>query len=120
MKKTKDLYIEMYRENKGLFFAMIGLVVVGIFSAILMVLNLKPGGSVVKVLYSDLVGYRDGGWREMLFFPLNSLIFSIISPFLIGRAYKEKGEVFAKTIFAVMVALIMISILVFFRLSGEK
>ena len=120
MKKIKDLYIKMYNDNRGMLFVLVGFVAVGVLSAIMMFLSLKPSGSVVKVLYSDLAGYRDGSWREMIFFPINNLVLCVLTLMMIGRMYKERGAIMTKTVLCVAMSVMLVSIVIFLRLSGEK
>ena len=120
MKKIKENFVKMYREHRGLFLFTIFFDLLAVAMAFYMFANLKPSGSVVKVSYSDLVGYKDGGWRELIIFPASELIAAVLFNLFIQKVLREKGKSLAKLILAIGFVLIFITLIMFVRLAGER
>lgn len=120
MKKIKQLYGEIYREQKGVFALLMVLGILGVGVGLVMLANLRPSGSVVKILYSDLQGYQDGNWRDMIVFPVMAGIIGVLHNFLGVRIYEKRGKAFAKVFLIISLILLLVLILMFSRLAGER
>lgn len=92
----------------------------GVIFWLMGVVNLKPSGSAVKIAYSDLSGYKDGNWKEMLVFPLMAGVLAILHNFLAVRIYEKKGRTLAKVFVIVSILINILGVTIFVRLLEWK
>lgn len=120
MKNIKEVFIKIFQDDKNFLKFLTGFLVFGITSLVAMLSNLNPGGSVVKISYSDLDGYKDGSWREILILPFSVLVSLVIFLVISLRVHRENGRNPARVVLVMGVISIAIIVLVFFRLSLER
>ena len=100
-----------FEEDRG---AVILMGLVFLFGLVLLVfslLKLNLSGAMVKVGYSDLGGYRDGNWTEMLAFPIVAVILGIFHNLLALRIYEKRGIGMMK-FFLITTAVLIVEIFV--------
>lgn len=91
-----------------------------LLSAVLLVfafVHINPNIGTVKVGYSDLVGYRDGTWDNLLAFPILAIVFGIFHSILALRLYHKRGSGMTKFFLVVTSFLILGTFLVLLRLT---
>lgn len=81
--------------------------------------RLNPNIPVVKVGYSDLYGYQDGVWTDMLAFPLMVLILGVLHSFIAVKIYHKRGAGVTKFFLLVTSMALIGCFVVFARLLGE-
>ena len=86
--------------------------------AIMGLINLNPGSSMIKVGYGDIGGYRDGSWSFMLAFPLFAVIFGVLHSLIAVRIFRKRGAGMAKFFVLVTSVLIVGVFIVMIRLKG--
>lgn len=115
----KSDFIKIYQTERGILLLMIINLCLAIGLTIFSVVNLNPNSTVVKVGYGDIGGYRDGGWADLLVFPLLAIILGVLHNLLALRIFRKRGGGMAKFFLVITTALIAGSILVLARLLGE-
>ena len=133
MKKLVEHVKKIYAEDKGLFFAVVALILMGIVLLIVSVTNLSPEAAVVKTGYSDIGsyqggewtemqaagGYRDGSWTSMLTFGVIAVILGIVHPLIAIKLYSKRGSGMALTLTFLSMFLIVLARVVLGRLLRE-
>lgn len=133
MKKLVEHVKKIYAEDKGLFFALVALILMGIVLLIVSVTNLSPEAAVVKTGYSDIGsyqggewtemqaagGYRDGSWTSMLTFGVIAVILGIVHPLIAIKLYSKRGSGMALTLTFLSMFLIVLARVVLGRLLRE-
>ena len=124
---------EIWKKHRGLFYLMMLLAVVSLGLLIYGLLNLSPSSAVVKIGYSDIGsyesgtaetmrmagGYRDGGWINMIAFPIMAIIFGAFHNLIAIKLYEKRGESTARVFVVMSIVLVIGAILIFTRLLGE-
>lgn len=90
-----------------------------LFSVILFVIgitNIDSSGSAVKTGYSDIGGYQNGSWIDMLAFPLLAVILGIFHNLVATRIFKKRGAGMTKFFLIATTALIFGTGIVLLRL----
>lgn len=119
MQEFKTDFVKIWQTERGVI-ALMALNL--IFSAVLFIfamLNLNPEASVVKIGYSDLGGYRDGAWLDLVAFPIFAVIFGLFHNLLSVRIFHKRGSGMAKFFLFTTAFMIFGAILVLIRLLGE-
>ena len=133
MKGFKESLRGIAREDKGMLLMMVGMLVLAMFLVIYGLISLKPEASVVKVGYGDIGryqggewssmansgGYQDGGWMNMLAYPILALILGVLHNIIAVQMYTKKGSGIAKVFVATSIAILIAVGLVLRRLLGE-
>ena len=119
MKTFKSDFIAIYQSERGILVLMILNLLLSIGLFVFSIINLNPNGSVVKIGYGDIGGYRDGTWTSMLAFPLLAIVFGVFHNFLTLRIFHKRGSGMAKFFIITTIALVLGTILVLVRLLGE-
>ncbi len=133
MKRLVEHVKKIYAEDKGLFFSLIVLILMGIVLLIVSITNLSPEAAVVKTGYSDIGsyqggewtemqaagGYRDGSWTSMITFAIMAVILGFVHPLIAIKLYSKRGSgmAIALTIFSMF--LVILARLVLGRLLRE-
>lgn len=123
----RSTWREVARKQKPLMAAMIVLAVMSMVLLVLALFMLKPQNAVVIVGYGDVYGeiaglsggYRRDSWLNMLAFPLLALIFGVVHNFLALRIYRKYGRDLALTFVGVTMFLVVATVVVLLRLTGE-
>lgn len=120
MKTFKEDLIKAYQSERGIivFIAINLLLSIGLL--VFSLVNLNPNSAVIKIGYGDIGGYRDGGWFDMLAFPLLAIVFGVLHGFLALRIFHKRGGGMAKFFLITTAALILGTFLVMTRLLGES
>ncbi len=134
MKNFKQDLGLIYREHRGLLILMILLFVCSMIFFIFSIFNLSPSSAIVKVGYGDIgsfagegltemrtgAGYRDGGWANMLTFPMLAIIFGILHNLIAVKLFKRRGADTAKAFISLTFMLLLGALVVAIRLLGEN
>ena len=124
----------IYREHRGLLLLMILLAVLSLAFFVFSIINLSPSSAIVKVGYGDIgsfageglsemrtgAGYRDGGWANMLTFPILAVIFGVFHNLIALKLFKRRGADTAKTFVMLTFMLLFGALVVAIRLLGEN
>lgn len=118
---------EIAKKQKPLMFAMIILAVMSALLLVFALFMLKPQNTVVIVGYGDVYGeiaglsggYRRDSWLNMLAFPLLAVIFGVVHNFLTLRIYRKYGRDLALTFVGMSMLLVLATVVVLLRLTGE-
>ncbi len=118
---------EVTKKQKPLVFAMIALAVMSVILLIFTLFALRPQNTVVIVGYGDVYGeiaglsggYRRDSWMNMLAFPLLAVIFGVVHNFLALRIYQKHGRDLALTFIGMTMLLVVATLVVLLRLTGE-
>ena len=119
MKTFKDDFIKIYQTERGMLLLMILNLILAIGLFIFAMVNLNPGGAVIKISYGDIDGYRDGSWVDLLAFPILAVIFGVLHNLLAVRIFHKRGGGMAKLFLLVTTTLILVAFLVLLRLFGD-
>lgn len=133
MKEFKEALGGIAKNDKGLLVMMVVLLMLAMFVMIYGLITLKPEASVVKVGYGDIGryqggewssmansgGYQDGGWVNMLAYPILAVILGVFHNVIAVQIYTKKGSGMAKVFVATSIALVIAVWLVLRRLLGE-
>lgn len=110
---------KIYYEERLMFILMLVNIVASLALFVFSIFHLNPNAAVVKIGYSDLIGYSDGAWSEMLTFPLLAIIFGVFHNLIAIRIYKKRGAGMTKFFLITTTALIIGAFIVLIRLSKE-
>jgi len=121
------MWREVTRKQKLLMWAMIILAVMSVILLVFTLFTLKPQDTVVIVGYGDVYGeiaglsggYRRDSWINMLAFPLLAVIFGVVHNFLALRIYRKHGRDLALTFVGATMLLVVATVVVLLRLTGE-
>lgn len=133
MKGFKEALRGIKGEEKGLFWAMVIMLVLVVIAVIFGLASLKPESSVVKVAYGDIGryqggewssmansgGYQDGGWMNMLAYPILALVVGVLHNIIAVQMYERKGAGVAKIFVATSIGVLVTVVVVLRRLLGE-
>ncbi len=119
MKDIKQGLKEIYKHHGILLILMILIFLASLALLIFSIIVLNPNAAVVKVSYSDVGGYVDGGWGSMFVFSLFALLFGVLHNFLIVKVFEKNGEGLAKIFAIITIMLIFGTFVVLARLAGE-
>ena len=119
MREYKEDIIKIYQNERGLLAILIINLLLSIALSVVAIIHLNPNSAVVKIGYGDIGGYRDGTWDSMLAFPLLALIFGVFHGFLAIRIFHKRGSGMSKFFLLTTTVLILGTVLVLIRLSGE-
>ena len=109
----------IYLNNRSIlvFFALN--LIAGIALLVFGLVRLNPNISVVKVGYSDMYGYQDGVWTDMLAFPLMTVVLGVLHSFIAVKIYHKRGAGMTKFFLLTTLAVILGGFVVLSRLLGE-
>lgn len=118
---------EITKKQKSLMVAMLALAVMSAVLLVFTLFTLRPQNTVVIVGYGDVYGeiaglsggYRRDSWMNMLAFPLLAVIFGVVHNFLALRIYKKYGRDLALTFVGMTMLLVVATVVVILRLTGE-
>lgn len=118
---------EITKKQKPLMVAMLALAVMSAVLLVFTFFTLRPQNTVVIVGYGDVYGeiaglsggYRRDSWMNMLAFPLLAVIFGVVHNFLTLRIYKKYGRDLALTFVGMTMLLVVATVVVILRLTGE-
>lgn len=119
MKNFKSDLIKIYHTERGVLLLMILNFIFALTLLIFAIISINPNIPVVKVGYGDIGGYRDGGWAELLVFPIFAIIFGVLHNLLALRVFRKRGGGMAKFFLLTTTMLIFGAFLVLVRLLGE-
>lgn len=120
MKTFKEDLIKAYQNERGIIVFIVINLLLSIGLLVFSLINLAPNSAVIKIGYGDVGGYRDGGWFDMLAFPLLAIVFGVLHGFLALRIFHKRGGGMAKFFLITTAALILGTFLVMTRLLGES
>ena len=102
---------------------MLALMILNFLASIVLIIMgfifINPESAIVKTGYSDISGYHDGVWTDMLAFPLLGLILGVLHNIIAVNVFYKRGAGMAKFFLIATTALIAGGIIVLIRLSGE-
>lgn len=119
MDTVKEDFITIFRTNRGTLALIVLNFVLSIVLFIFSLINVNSGGTVIKIGYGDIGGYRDGTWTDLIAFPLFAIIFGILHNFIALRIFHKRGGGMAKFFLVITTTLILGTFLVITRLLGE-
>lgn len=119
MKNFKADFVKLYHNERGIIILMILNLLFSIALLVFSIIRINPNAAVVKVGYGDIGGYRDGGWIDMIAFPLLALTFGLLHSLLAVRIFHKRGGGMAKFFLLTTTMLIFGAFLVLIRLLGE-
>ena len=119
MKPLKADIIEISHSERGILATMIINLLLALALFIYALAHLNPNSAVIKIGYSDIGGYRDGTWENLLAFPLLAIIFGIFHNILALRIYHKRGGGMTKFFLITTTMLIAGTFIVLIRLLGE-
>ena len=119
MKTFKEDLIKIYQTERGILIFIILNTLLSIGLLVFSLINLNPNSTVVKIGYGDIGGYRDGGWFDMLAFPLLAIIFGFLHNLLALKIFHKRGGGMTKFFLLSTTALILGAFLVLIRLLWE-
>ena len=112
-------FSKIFQTERGIPMLMVFNLLLSIIVIIFAIINLNPNASVVKIGYGDIGGYRDGGWLDMLAFPILALIFGVVHSLLAVRIFHKRGSGMAKFFLITTTMLILGTFIVLIRTLGE-
>ena len=133
MKKLVEHIKKIYAEDKGLFVALVLLIVMGIVLLVVSITSLSPEAAVVKTGYSDIGsyqggewtemqaagGYRDGSWTSMITFGVIAVVLGFVHPLIAIKLYSKRGPGMAMLLTIFSMFLIILTRIVLGRLLRE-
>ena len=119
MKLLKVDLVEISHSERGILVNMILNFLLALALLIFALAHLNPNSAVIKIGYSDIGGYRDGTWENLLAFPLLAIIFGIFHNILALRVYHKRGSGMTKFFLITTTMLIAGTFVVLLRLLGE-
>lgn len=133
MKKFLEGIKKIYASDKGLFFALLILVLMGVVLLAHTLLHLSPEAAVVKTGYSDIGsydggdwtemqaagGYRDGSWTNLLTFAVMAVVLGIVHPIIAVKLRAKKGSGLALAFTIMSILLTLLAWVVLGRLLSE-
>lgn len=120
MSSLKTNLKAIYLGDKGLLVLLILNFLFGIFIFIWTLIVIDPASAVVRIGYGDIGGYRDGGWANLLSFPILAILFGTLHDFLGVKIFEKNGTGIAKVFVFISILLLLGVFVVFLRLSGEN
>ncbi len=118
MNALKSDFIRVCKTERGMLANMIINLLASLVLLIFALMNLNPSSPLVRVGYSDIGGYKDGSWDNLLAFPILAIIFGIFHSIIALRVYRKKGSGMAQFILVTTTVLIAATTLVLMRLLG--
>ena len=119
MKTFKEDFLKICQKEHGILIIMAINLLLGIVLAIYAIIHLNPEASVVKIGYGDIGGYRDGGWVDILSYPLLAFVFGVLHSLLAVRIFHKRGSGMTKFFLVATTMLILGTFLVLIRILGE-
>lgn len=110
---------DIYANNRSVFGFIALNLIASIALAVFCFVRLNPSISVVKVGYSDISGYKDGSWTDLLAFPLIALTLGVLHALIAVKIYHKRGAGMTKFFLFTTFMLIMGGFVVLTRLLGE-
>ena len=110
---------EIYRNHGVLLILMILIFLSSLALLIFSIIVLNPNVAIVRVSYSDVNGYVDGGWGSMIVFSILAPLFGVLHNFLIVKVFEKHGDGLAKIFAIITLMLIIGTFVVLARLAGE-
>ncbi len=110
---------EIFRSHGILLILMILIFLSSLVLFVFSILALNPDATVVKISYSDVGGYVDGGWNNMFAFLFFSVLFGILHNLLIIKVFQKHGDGLAKVFAILTLVLVFSTFVVLARLAGE-
>lgn len=118
MKDFKKLTTEIWAQDKKTVILMALTVLFAIILLIFSFARLDLSGSLIKTGYSDITGYKQGKWSEMLVFALIAILFGVLHNFLALKIFQKYGVGMARIFLSLTLFLIFGAFLVLTRLSS--
>ena len=119
MKLLKADIIEISHSERGILVTMLINLLLALALLIYALAHLNPNSAVIKIGYSDIGGYRDGTWENLLAFPILAVIFGIFHNILALRIYHKRGGGMTKFFLITTTMLIAGTFIVLLRILGE-
>ena len=119
MKELTQNFKTIYRQERWLLALMIINLILAIALVVFVIAHLNPSGSVIKIGYGDIGGYRDGAWTDLLAFVILAIIFGIFHNFIAIRIFNKRGAGMSKLFLMITTTLIVGTFIVLARLTGE-
>jgi hypothetical protein len=110
---------KIYANNRAIFVFIALNLIAAIALFVFGVVKLNPNISVVKVGYSDISGYKDGVWSDMIAFPMLALVLGIMHSVIAVKIYHKRGAGMTKFFLFVTFAVILGGFVALSRLLGE-
>ena len=131
MKELGKTVVEIYEKHRGALLFMAGVLLVALAFFVHGMINLSPQSVMVKTGYGDIGryqggewsemqaagGYRDGGWAQMLAFPIMAVVLGIVHCFIALKLYRNKGAAMMGAFLFASLCLIFVAWVVMVRLS---
>ena len=119
MKELGQGFKKIYRTNGWLFALMALILLASLALLITSLVTLNPNAATVKVAYSDVGGYVDGGWSSMFAFSLFAILFGFLHNFLMIKIFEKHGSGLAYVFAIITLMLVLGAFVVLVRLLGE-
>ena len=131
MKELGKTMVEIYEKHRGVLLLMAALLLISLAFFVHGVINLSPQSVMVKTGYGDIGryqggewsemqaagGYRDGGWAQMLAFPIMAIVLGVIHCFIALKLYRNKGVAMMGAFLFASILLVIVAWVVMIRLS---
>lgn len=118
MDALKADFIKVCKTEKGMLVGMIINLLASLVLLVFALMHLNPSSPLVRVGYSDIGGYKDGSWNNLLAFPILAVIFGVFHSIIALRVYHKKGSGMAQFLLVVTTVMIAMTTLVLMRLLG--
>lgn len=119
MKDIAQSFKKIYKTDGSLLALMALIFLASLGLLIFSLVTLNPNAATVKISYSDVGGYADGGWNMMFAFSLLAVLFGFLHNFLLIKIFDKYGDGLAKVFAIITLMLIFGTTVVLVRLLGE-
>ena len=92
MKTYIEDFKKIYFEERWMLIFMLLNLAFSIFVFVFSITHLNPNSAVAKIGYGDIGGYRDGGWVDILSYPLLAFVFGVLHSLLAVRIFHKRGS----------------------------
>lgn len=118
MRDFKKSLTGIWQEDKKIIVLMALVLLMALILLVFSLARLDLSGSLVKIGYGDLTGYKQGSWSEMLVFALVAVLFGVLHNLLALKMFKKHGADITKMFLVLTICLIFAAFLVLMRLSS--
>lgn len=118
MKRFTIVAKDIFHEHKVLLMLMFILFLMSLAFFVFSLFCLHPEIPVATIGYSDVNGYRSGGWANLLAFPILAILFGVIHNILAMRIFQKRGAGLAQVFVVITMFLLLGAFMVLLRLIG--
>ncbi|MBQ3293730.1 hypothetical protein IJG96_01175 [Candidatus Saccharibacteria bacterium] len=119
MKYFGEDFKKIYASDRSLFIFMALNLLASIALIIFSITKINPNSPLVKIGYSDISGYHDGSWTELIAFPLLGITFGVLHSLISVMIFHKRGAGMAKFFLVTTTTLIAGAFIVLIRISAE-